>query len=216
MKTLSNYLIIATMAIAMCFTACEKDSKNDNGGGGGEFVIEVQNVKYSNSDIIIVKAVVCEDFDSDYFEGNRFEAGSGLYENGGFKLSLSEIIPNEYLMIRATDIMDEDEIEGDKEVKMGLLGLIAYNSKGEEIGAFRYGQKEIWEDGTYTRSTLAYLYTDRKFSIKGKDENNKWWYCPLEKGWNRVYYNEELTVFTTTKPLNDNFYWWFDDWTEND
>ena len=202
---------------ALTFTSCKKDKKDDGGSNVSVISANGNIIGDDTSEVDNVAALTLSDYD-----GNGYEAGTSNFKNESFKINLSATVPDKYL-----SFFDEDDFDGDvkvnpKDAKGCSLGIIAYDSDGDEIGEF---QQE--DEKEYSWYYAEYIYANKDFTIKGteKDEDYSYTYdCSFKKGWNIVYsyykwddYSEEGKV-TTKKPSNMNLKWYYYseyDWKSN-
>ena len=175
--------------ILIFFSSCEKDSNKE---------IEI------DKEIAIVKAKI----------GN-FEIASVKYENSELELnelSFPTTIPNDYLeqVVERTGI-----IISNTQAKTGLVGVSAYNSVGGCIGYFG----KLSSDGYYDlqlRWYAEYIYSDRSFTKKGKTTEvgnpdfGVLFDCSFEKGWNIMYFSLSERKYTTQKPTDKEFIWYYE------
>jgi len=211
--------MIALLAISSVLVSCQDTDKS------GSNVIEAKNVANSNADIATVKAVI-------YDEANEegVTLASCKYENKGFKLKLPKTISNNYL--RSIADAEEDDFPewisvSDKNAKLGYFELCAFDKTGDEIGHF-YMERET--TNAYQNGQAVYMYSDRNFTMKGKDETieedegvsitcSQEYNCSLKKGYNIIYVtydmkynlpNMKVTILCTTqKPSETNWVWGF-------
>jgi hypothetical protein len=197
MKTQLFKLVAVGIILMTAVVACKKDPKE---GGGGTFVINATNVIEvdANDDIDSVKAIV---YIGDY------QVGAAKFQNNGFIINLCATVPDEYLRTMDPDIFD---LMSDKNAKISfLIGIMAYNSAGIEIGEFLLRDRS---DNRYCEA--GYIYADRNFTIKYTNTYLGHTYtfdCNFKRGWNIIYEydsdNEEGTA--TQKPSGVNLEWYY-------
>ena len=228
MKKLFNYLLIAIMAIAMAFTACNNNNNDDDddplppSGGTGSgaissLIIDAQNVINGNNNIATVKVIADWEENDDWKD---YEVISAKFENNGFKFTLKSELPKQCLYYPCY----ESYIEvSDRNAQLGWVGLSAFNVSGREIGEFY-----LYEE-TYSGYTEAlFVYASKNVTLKGTEKDEGYYYdyvietdCSLKKGWNMVYYSEQegydavndkyiyKELLTTQKPAGANLRWHF-------
>ena len=198
MKKLLKLMVIATIAMTV-IVACDKENDVNSSNAS---VIKATNVVDGSNDIATVKALVISD-EGEYLDETNywigFEAATTNYEKGGFKLNLCATVPDKYLQLAYDEFED---FVTDRSAKFALLTVIAYNNAGREIGSFIL--RDVSDDDCYAH----YLYSDRKFTMKGK-EDDVIVDCNFKKGWNIMYiynFGAEYTM-TTKKPSGVNLKW---------
>jgi hypothetical protein len=211
---LRNVVKIGVTCLAVCtmFSACKekKGSSGDKDDGPNSnmnpSVIEVSGM--GNSNIATVKIIASWEDDDDY----GYEAIISVpYQNGGFKMTLPETIPDKYL--QKWDVEKDGITVSDPNARVCIIeGITAYSSAEKaEIGYFY--PYLIGDDMFY--GTFYRIYADRDFTIKGKNSSG-WgdyleeWDCSFKKGWNMFYYyykggNNEICI--TQKPSNIGIKW---------
>lgn len=211
MKKHLIYLTTAIIAMAMIFTACEREeygevlppAETDSYEDEDMSIITATNVLYGNSSIATVKFLLYYYADEDSYS----EAGviaTGKYENDGFKLTLPDIIDSKYFVNHSlADYFGlEEKCISDNKARMtewGGVSIDAYDKAGNEIGWFNYeGEGDIW---------CFYVYVDRDLTIKGSSAYSGIFDCTFKKGWNIIYHYGR---HTTKKPANMTFRWYFD------
>ena len=174
-------------AILIFFSSCEKD-----------------NDKEIDKEIAIVKAKIGD-----------FEIASVKYENSELELNESSFpatIPDDYLerIVERTGI-----IISDTQAKTGLVRVSAYNSNGECIGHFSKMNLDEY-DNLQLHWYAEYIYSDRSFTKKGKTTEmgnpdfGALFDCSFEKGWNIMYFSLTERRYTTQKPTDKDFIWFYE------
>jgi len=204
MKKHSIVTLMAIAAIAFFTFSC----KNEDLTNKNEII--AKDVLYSIDNIATVKALV-----EDPETWDEVEIASCKYENDGFKLKLPKTVSDEYLFEIDTDEEVEEWVTvSDPKAKLSTVWFFGYNEKGKEIGTFYH----MGYNMRYYASAV-YIYSDRKFTIKGtyedEDEYSEIVDCKFNKGWNVLYIVEQeyppyqFTV-TTQKPSEVKMEWIFD------
>jgi len=85
-----------------------------------------------------------------------------------------------------------------------MYGPIPYDKNGRQIGGFVLSSERNWYG--------SYMYSDRDCRVTVKEESTSPIYadCNFKKGWNlyyNKYINDEVEIWTTEKPLGENFKW---------
>ena len=200
MKRRLFYLALIIISLIVMFTACE----NDNDNNGNISAINAENVINADNSIAIVKASIERD---DYARGKiDYEAASAEYKNGGFKLNLSDTVPDKCL---EKVLWHSSAIEvSDNNAKINFLTIRAYNKERRVIGDFMLrieGKKDIYH--------ASYIYADRNFTVNGNDTlDNLAFDCTFEKGWNILYSTKGKV--TTQKPSKVKLNWYFNKYEE--
>ena len=178
-------LVVAV--IIMFFAACGKEDNPE---------IESKGIASVKMRIEAVKP-------SEDIYGISNELASVKYKNGFLELNFPANVPDEYLgeyfWYNSENIIPEGVIISESQVKVGLIGLYAYNSTGNFIGGFYLDNAEWW--------SAEYIYADRNFSVKGKSKYGLVFDCSFKKGWNIRYYNPLERIYTTQPPKNVDFKW---------
>jgi len=125
----------------------------------------------------------------------NYEIASVKYENGELELDESDFpatIPDNYL----GHVFDT-------QAKTGTVQVGAYNSAGECIGEF-FKYNRDGHDNWQLRWYAWYIYADRSFTKKGESFD-----CSFKKGWNVIYISEIEGKYTTQKPSDKDFIWYY-------
>ena len=206
------------VAIAIClagmttfFTACDKDDSiiNDSYVQIWEKPLKIKVTNVENiyeeidfKDIAFAKAIGYYRIGND--EWHNYLEFTAKYENGGFELKLSDVIPDKYLQV-ASNREDRKGITiSDTRAKFMFFGVKAHNSENAFIGELNI-RSENWG--------IEFIYADRKFTEKGISEYYRIELdCSYKKGWNIVYYSFDgkIKKYTTQKPLIENFKCYFE------
>jgi len=178
---------------------------------GSALVIDatVVNGNDYNSKIAIVKAFVLGEYES-------YEAASGQYVNGGFKLNLPEIVSYTYLN-DLDYVLPLYYLEGtisDPEAKMTDIRINAYDKSANYIGQF------LCTDSYDGNNWMFYVYVDRNVTIKGYTSYYDYnvYDCSFTKGWNIIYsgWNNGYYEYTTKKPSGIDYKWhYYDGWKKS-
>ena len=201
MNRVFSYLVIATMF----FVACNKNEQTSD--NSFVLVMEDANLNISGEvhttvNVATVKAKMNAIKPGGILVDN--EIASANFENGGFKLSIPETFPDEYLgsMYEIFNIFSQAGITvSDRQVKTGDIWLYAYDDAGNYVGNF-----ELVADECDTQL----MFSDRKFTVKGIFNNGSTMDCSYHKGLNIEYIPwTEIHHLTTDKPLNKEFRWIF-------
>ena len=180
--------IFFILVVLVFFTACEKEN----------------NPNIESEEVVTVKAEI-----------DNFEIALVKYEN--IELELTELsfpttIPDNFLeqVVERTGI-----IISDTQAKTGLVGVNAYNSVGEHIGYFGKMSRDGY-DNLRLRWYAEYIYSDRSFTKKGKTSEagnpdfGALFDCSFEKGWNIMYFSLAERKYTTQKPTDIDFIWYYE------
>jgi len=187
MKTKLTTLAAILLILTLSTTGCNKRSE-----------CECQN---QNKDIATIKMMISAIRPSE--RTLMTELTSVKYENSILELDFPAFIPDEYLGVyfwyNADNIIPGGVVISDPQVKVGKMGIHAYNDKGCEIGGFFLDNAEWWN--------AEYIYVDRNFTIKGTTSHGYVFDCSFEKGWNIRYHNPLKRIYTTQKPESVIFKW---------
>jgi hypothetical protein len=203
MKKQSILIMMASIAISFLFFSCQdKDLTSNN-------QVIAKDIVNSSGDITTVEAVI-DNFETD----EEIVVATTKYEKNGFKIKLPQTVSDQYLYKQELEFEGEDWIKvSDPEAKVNVVWFIAKNNKNEYIGMFYYM-------GISTRyyAHAMYLYSDRKFTITGKFDEDGYaeeYDCNIKKGWNVMYlfaeHFEDRYTVTTKKPTDLKMDWLFED-----
>ena len=198
MRNLTKIFILLTTFIV--FITCSKDEIRGNSS-----IIESKGAIGVDDDIAEVKAMIITGESEDGRSWIGYECGSSTFKNNGFKIKLCSTVPNQYLDNWDTDFFDEDfATSSDRSAKMAVIGVIAYDSKGKEVGEF-----ECYDEPNDCYA--FYVYADRKFTVKGEGTGYSC-DCSFKKGWNVLYYEDrpKEDVITTKKPSGVTLRWHYE------
>ena len=222
MKRYAYKLITFTLlffAVGACTLEKEALSDDDpNSGSSKNSLTEIiaTNISYPDGgrgSIATVKVLIMTDF-------NEKEIASTKYENDGFRLSLPKTVPDEYLQNGTLPESFSGTIS-DKKLKTAIMGIVAYNTYGEQIGEFVCcSLKDLNDDSYSSYYAMGYLFANGDCTAKG---DWKWkgvggdYVTEIDvsykKGWNILYlktskrgYYKYTSLNTTNKPT-EKFYW---------
>jgi hypothetical protein len=221
MKKHVNYLMTALMVIPLLFCGCHEEPTEKpieeepiEEPIAISNVIEAKDVRNSNSEIATVKAMRLSSL---FDESDTIIIATGNYANDAFILELPETLADTLLKGGIGAGFPASIVVSDYNAKSTQILLVAYDNTEQETGVFN------WYGGiSTTRADAMYIYSDRKFTIKGKYTSSDNTYtleydCSYEKGWNIVYKiavtsNEKLvsTLVTTKKPTEYEIFWHFE------
>ena len=186
-------MIVPALICGLMFTGC--NSKKE--------IEEIEEKLANLTEVDIVKAQI----------GN-FEIASVKHED--IELELNELsfpttIPDNYL----EQIVERIGITiSDTQAKTGLVGVKAYNSVGKNIGYFTRFSNDGY-DNLQLRWYAEYIYSDRSFTKKGQTtemgnpDSGVLFDCSFEKGWNIIYFSLAERKYTTQKPADKYFNWYY-------
>jgi hypothetical protein len=202
MKFFKNLFWLAVMAVSVVLVSCDKE---DDGPSTPFSIIEatVVNGETYNSKIDVAKVSL-----------NATEIASGKYEKGGFKITLPETLPAQYLK-NLTDGAPQGIKISDTNAKIAVFETIGAYKDGQRVGTFEY----------YSTSVQAwFMYADRDANVTGSETKNSddWknietYNMSLKKGWNTIYSksteSESTKTYTTevTTKAPSELKWYFDE-----
>ncbi|MDR2627279.1 MAG: hypothetical protein LBC40_04520 [Dysgonamonadaceae bacterium] len=225
--------MLACIATSLVFTSCDKEDGDENNDGNLESspvtVVEakIENGDRYNGQIDSVKAFInwkeIYNEETQNWEEVGYEVGFGVYQNGGFTLSLVNPLDDEQLSeIKDLDflenILDPEYSEAWKNIQVSAPGargacfedIDAFDSSGNIIGKFELG---TWDDDADIDVETQFMYMDRDVTITGSysekdgDETQNYIYTvSLKRGWNLLYEvdtekgNTFTQEITTRKP----------------
>jgi len=202
MKKHSILTLMAIAAISFFIFSCKNEdltSKNE---------IIAKDVLHSNKDIATVKAVVPAEV---LQSTDDVVLATTKYENDGFKLQLPKTVSDQYL-VKLADGEQNGLTISDLTAKSTAVMFCAYDNTDNQTGIIYL----VGMDLKYFASA-TYLYSDKKFTIKGKLEEGSLsveYDCNVKKGWNVLYLLQGIAngtnTFTTQKPSEVKMEWTFD------
>lgn len=207
MKKLT-FILISVITLTVGFTSCKTEEPGEN---SNEWKIDakVENGANYNATVDSVYAILSNETEL---------AGKAKYENGGFKMNLMAVAP-ENLSTISEDMPDGITVS-DKTAKITLIQLLYGIKNGNLVGLFlftKYSQSDFMkEDADLDDGGVAmYIYANKNVKITGIDteidtyDSQTYTYTTtynltLKAGWNRVVINvlENSEFYTKSEIVN--------------
>ncbi len=207
MKKLT-FILISVITLTVGFTSCKTEEPGEN---SNEWKIDakVENGANYNATVDSVYAILSNETEL---------AGKAKYENGGFKMNLMAVAP-ENLSTISEDMPDGITVS-DKTAKITLIQLLYGIKNGNLVGLFlftKYSQSDFMEeDADLDDGGVAmYIYANKNVKITGVDtetdtyDSQTYTYTTtynltLKAGWNRVVINvlENSEFYTKSEIVN--------------
>jgi len=205
-KRFLNIGLLLTMSLAVVnFVSCNRNEPDEPNNPN---VIKAENVTGNPSGVRTVKAGLW-DYDPQTWEGTFEVIAQAPFMNNGFTLNLPENLADRFLELVTEDAPGSITIS-DENAKWSVGGLrfYAFNSAGEEIGSFEFGNRDNNDKVYY----VNWIYTDRNVTITGRYSTLEF-NMRLRTGWNMMYdfYDEVNRIGSriTQRPAGVEFQWYF-------